>query len=89
MRIKFSPEVDKELKKIKQKNLQLAQRIEKQLTLFRKNPKHSSLRLHKLTGSLSNLWSISITRSIRMVYVKEDDEAYFIDIGTHDQVYKK
>lgn len=89
MQVSFSDEVDKQLKKIKQKDSKLAKRIEKQITLFIQNPKHPSLRLHKLTGDLQELWSISISKSIRMVYIFDENIAYFIDLGTHDEVYRK
>lgn len=94
MKIKLSSEVTTDLKKIKQKDIKLADRVEKQLILFTKNPKHPSLRTHKLSGNVENRWSISINKSIRMVYVivkrKEDEEstAYFVAIGTHDQAYR-
>jgi addiction module RelE/StbE family toxin len=89
MRIKFSPEVIQDLKKIKQKNIKLSERIQKQLYLFSTNLKHPSLRTHKLNSSISNLWSISITMSIRMVYkLLSENEAYFIKIGTHKDVYR-
>ena len=72
------------------KDKKLANRVEKQLSLFQNNPKHPSLRLHKLTGNFENRWSISITINVRMVYLKlEENVAYFIAIGTHDQVYRK
>lgn len=87
---KFSPLVQNELKKIYQKEKKLANRIEKQIVLFEENPKHPSLRIHKLSGSMNNAWSISVTMSIRMVYLLIDkDTALFIKIGTHDEVYKK
>ena len=89
MQIQFSEEVDHELKKIKQKDQLLTKRIEKQLVLFQENPRHPSLRLHKLSGELSELWSISISKSIRMVYIQDEDIAYFVDIGSHDEVYRK
>lgn len=89
MQIRVSDEVIKELGKISKKDKQLKARIEKQLALFAQNPRHPSLRLHKLSGELQNLWSISITRTIRMVYVQNGVEAYFTDIGTHDEVYRK
>ena len=90
MNIKFSPLVLKELQKIKRRDKKLSERIQKQLLLFISNHKHSSLRVHKLSGSMNNLWSISITMSIRMVYkLLAEDKAYFTDIGTHDEVYKK
>lgn len=89
MRIRFSDDVIKELRKISRKDRKLNIKIEKQLSLLSQNPKHPSLRLHKLTGKLQNLWSISITKSIRMTYLQKQDEVHFTDIGTHDEVYKK
>jgi addiction module RelE/StbE family toxin len=90
MRIKFAPEVVEALGKIKKKDLQLTHRIQKQLIIFASNPRHPSLRVHKLSGNFKNRWSISITNSVRMVYLLVDDDvAYFVAIGTHDQVYKK
>ncbi len=85
----ISPDLEKELKKIKARDRQLAQKIEKQLILFQTNHFHPSLRVHKLTGSLDNIWSISIDRNTRMLYILEENGALFFDIGTHDQVYKK
>ena len=89
MQIQFSEEVDRELNKIKQKDQLLIKRIEKQLALFQENPRHPSLRLHKLSGGLNELWSISISKGIRMVYIQDEDMAYFVDLGTHDEVYRK
>lgn len=90
MHIKLSPLVDKELTRIKQKDRKLSDRIAKQLALFATNPKHPSLRLHKIIDSTENVWSISITMSIRMLYtLLEKDLAYFFDIGKHEEVYRK
>ncbi len=90
MKSKISPLVQKEIINIQRKDKKLANRIEKQILLFEENPKHPSLRIHKLSGNRENMWSISITMSIRMVYLLiDDDQAIFIKIGTHDQVYKK
>jgi len=88
MKIKLSPEVIQNLKKLKQKDRKLFDRVEKQLALFLQNPKHPSLRTHKLTGKIENRWSISITKSIRMVYVIQEPTIYFVAIGTHDQIYR-
>jgi addiction module RelE/StbE family toxin len=89
MNFEISPDLNKELKKIKDRDKQLAQKIEKQLTLFQQNHFHPSLRVHKLIGNLSNYWSMSVDRNIRMLYMLSDNEAYFFEIGTHNQVYKK
>jgi addiction module RelE/StbE family toxin len=90
MKAKFSPLVQRDIIKIQKKNKNLANRIEKQIALFEENPKHPSLRTHKLTGSLGNLRSISISMSIRMVYtLLDEDNALFVKIGTHDEVYRR
>lgn len=90
MIVKLSSSVQKEIKKIYQKDKKLANRIEKQIALFEENPKHPSLRTHKLSGAMDNMWSMSITMNIRMVYVLLDQShVIFVKIGTHDEVYGK
>lgn len=95
MKAKLSPLVGQRLKDLYQKDPKLVLRIEKQISLFESNPRHPSLRTHKLTGKVGNRWSISINKSLRMVYVIVEYEnggefvAYFVDIGTHNQVYGK
>lgn len=52
--------------------------------LFRDNPFHPSIRLHKLKGKLNGLWSISIDRKYRIIFKPLDDGIIlFISIGTH------
>ena len=90
MKIEFSPETKKDLERIKRKDPALIKKIHKQLQLFTLNPKHPSLRLHKLSGNLKYFWSISITKDFRMIYqLKSEDTAYFVDLGTHNEVYGK
>ncbi|OGY11981.1 MAG: hypothetical protein A3A58_02755 [Candidatus Blackburnbacteria bacterium RIFCSPLOWO2_01_FULL_41_27] len=94
MEISFQKKVVKRLKEIKKTQPRLSVKIKKQLKLFKNNPRHPSLRTHKLGGVLSNTRSISMDRNIRMTYcikVEADGEktAIFLDIGTHDEVYKK
>jgi len=90
MIIKFAPKIKKSLVKIKSKNPKLFWLIDKQIQLFQSNPKHPSLRIHKLSGKYSDLWSLTITSGIRILYrTPEKDIIYFTAIGTHDQVYRK
>ncbi len=94
MRIKLSADVLKDLKRLKRKDPGILKKVEKQLAIFAHNPKHPSLRTHKLTGEIENRWSISVTKSLRMIYIvlKEEDGkivAYFVAIGTHEQVYRE
>lgn len=75
------------------RNRRLIEKVEKQTQLFSQNPNHPSLRLHKLTNTSEDTWSISIDRSIRMLfyYRENSDEkvAIFFDLGSHDQLYRK
>lgn len=85
---KFSPDVYKKLQMIQSKDNKLFQKIQKQLKLLKEDPKHKSLRLHKVTREVKNSWSISINKSFRMIYT-EDGFIYFFEMGTHDEVYRK
>jgi mRNA-degrading endonuclease YafQ of YafQ-DinJ toxin-antitoxin module len=89
MRIRLDEKLQKEIKEIGKKDPKLFQKIQKQLGLFAIDPRHGSLRVHKLSGELDNMWSISITMNIRMIYLQDGNEAYFFDLGSHDEVYKK
>ena len=86
---KFSTNVNRKLKEIQKRDASLYNKIQKQLYLFINNPRHTSLRLHKIKRQDGlNIWSISINRSFRMLY-EESDFIYFFEIGTHDEVYRK
>ncbi|MCF7906039.1 type II toxin-antitoxin system mRNA interferase toxin, RelE/StbE family [Candidatus Gracilibacteria bacterium] len=62
----------------------IQQKAVKTDNLFRANPFHPSLRLHKLKGKLGGLWSISIDREYRIIFeVFEDGNVLFISIGRH------
>ncbi len=89
MRLSFSKEVTDYLQNIQKKNPKLFKKVHKQLSLFKENPKHPSLRTHKLEGNLSSSWSISIEKNIRMLYYISENKVVFFLIGTHDEVYKQ
>lgn len=89
MNISFSSSALKYLHDVKKKNPKLAIKIQQKLALFQDNPKHPSLRTHKLAGDLSNSWSISIEENIRMLYYVKKDGIVFFLIGMHDEVYRK
>jgi len=60
------------------------------LQLFINNPFEDTLRTHKLSGKLADLWSFSLDYSVRVVFYFTDDvpiKAVLVDIGTHDEVY--
>lgn len=85
----FTSEVAKYLSKLKRSNPKVFAQIRKQLVLFETNPKHISLRIHKLSGKLDGSWSLSIGQKLRLIYFIKDGEAWGYDIGTHNEVYRK
>ena len=87
--IRFSPDVYKKLQKLRTKDSILFQQVYKKLKIFEQDPLHPSLRLHKVTREVENVCSISINMSIRMLYTESEEDYYFFEIGTHDEVYRK
>ncbi len=68
---------------------ELHNQYRKTLELLELNPKHPSLRLHKLTGPISNLHSVSINISYRMTleFLVEGNAILPVNIGKHEDVY--
>ena len=71
------------------KHPDLISQYEKTLKILEINPYHPSLRLHKLRGKLSELYSVSINISYRVtiIFLIDNDKIIPIDIGSHDEVY--
>lgn len=71
------------------KHPDILSQYEKTLKLLEINPHHPSLRLHKLQGKLSELYSVSINISYRISidFIIENDQIILIDIGSHDELY--
>ena len=67
----------------------LLAQYEKALQLLELNPFHPSLRLHRLSGSLSDLHSISINISYRITleFLIEDGKIILVNVGSYDEVY--
>ena len=67
----------------------LLAQYEKALKLLELNPFHPSLRLHRLSGSLSDLHSISINISYRITleFLIEDGKIILVNVGSHDEIY--
>ncbi|OGU77140.1 MAG: plasmid stabilization protein [Ignavibacteria bacterium RBG_16_34_14] len=76
------------VKKFIKKHPELISQYEKTLKLLEMNPTHPSLRLHKLSGKLSELHSVSINISYRIsvYFLINEDKIIPVDIGSHDEV---
>ena len=82
----------KRARKFFAKHPQVLQQYEKMLQLLCINPQHPALslrRLHKLSGRLEGLFSVSINISYRVIinFIIRNDQIVLIDIGSHDEVY--
>lgn len=87
--IHASPRFTKEFRKLSATNHKLTNRVDKQLQTLINNPTHPSLHIHKLTGDLDQVWSISVTRSLRISFHFAGSSIILHDIGTHDQLYRR
>jgi len=86
----FTDNYLKRAKKFAKKHPELKQQYLKTLQLLELNPFHPALRLHKLTGRLQELHSVSINLSYRITIelLIEDDEIIPINVGIHQDVYR-
>ena len=87
--INYSERYKKREQKFFRKHRDLLSKYEKTLRLLEANPFHPSLRLHKLSGNLEKLHSVSLDMQYRitMEFYMEDEKIIPVNIGTHDDVY--
>ncbi len=69
---------------------QLIGQYEKTLKLLELNPFHPSLKLHRLSGRLNELFAVSINVSFRITLelLISEKEIIPVNIGIHDDIYK-
>jgi len=75
----------RQLKQKVKKKPSLESTIKKKLNLLLKQPKNSSLRLHKLKGKRIEQYSISIEKNLRITFLKKKNNYILTDLITHDQ----
>lgn len=88
-RLVFTEGYNKRASKWLGKHAALRDQYLKTLQLMELNINHPSLRLHKLSGSLNSLSSVSINVSYRITLelIIQDKDIIMINIGAHDEVY--
>lgn len=87
----FTESYEKRARKFLKKHPELKSQYKKTLQLLEINPQHPSLRLHKLSGKLSDLHSVSINISYRisLEFAIENDKIVLVNVGSHNEVYGK
>lgn len=88
MNVYLSKNFIKASKKLTKSNLLIKKKIKEKIKLFINNPKHPSLKLHKLKGKMVEDWSFSVENNLRIVFTYVEDGVLLVDIGSHDEVYK-
>ncbi len=87
MRVTYSEHFTRAFKKLSDAQKKAVQDT---LAIFFEEPLHTSLKNHKLSGVFFGLRSISVAKDLRIIYRAEHGHTVivFIDVGTHDQVYR-
>lgn len=85
----FTEQYTKRAIRFLKRHPELEQQYLKTLQLLEADPFHPSLRLHKLSGRLDGLHSVSINLSYRITleFLIHDCEIVPVNVGDHDSVY--
>jgi toxin HigB-1 len=85
----FTAQYEKRALRFLKRHPELERQYLKALQLLEANPFHPSLRLHRLSGRLDGLHSVSINLSYRITleFLIENQEIIPIDVGDHNTVY--
>ena len=88
-RIIYTKSYLKRAAKFAKRHPDVLSQYEKTLKLLELNPFHPSLRLHRLSGTLSALHSVSINISYRITleFLVENGKIILVNVGSHDEVY--
>ncbi len=88
IKVSFSSSFKRSFKKRIKGNSDLEARFWQKLARFTSDPFEQSLKTHKLSGKLQELWSFSVGYDARVLfYFTDEGDAVFVDIGSHDEVY--
>jgi len=85
----FTAQYEKRARRFLKRHPDLESNYLKSLKLLETNPFHPSLRLHRLSGRLSGLHSISITLSHRVTleFLINGEDIVPVNVADHDTVY--
>ena len=89
-KIEITDTYQKKLIKFLKRHRSITSKYAKVIRLLEVDPHHPSLRLHKLSGKLEMLHSVSIDMQYRITIecIIEEKKIIPINIGTHDEVYR-
>ncbi len=86
--IVFSKKFDKSYIIRIKPNKKLAEKFDLKLSVFVSSRASRLLNDHPLLGKHKGCRAFSVTGDIRVIYEETEDSIIFLDVGTHNQVYK-
>jgi mRNA-degrading endonuclease YafQ of YafQ-DinJ toxin-antitoxin module len=87
-RVFFTSRFEKKLKTFQSRHPELSAAVEVAVIVIAKDAHAVSLRLHRLNGPLNDYFTARLSRNYRIVFALEPGRVIFLDIGTHDDVYR-
>ncbi len=61
---------------------EIQERVDQKLRFLARDPRHPSLRIHKLRG-VKGLWELSVTMNYRVVFQINDEYCVLLGVGPH------
>ena len=79
--VRFKPGFIRQYKKLPKA---LREEVQEKIQMFRQDPRHPQLKIHKLGGSLEGALSFSVNYKFRIVYEwHQHDVAVLLAVGDH------
>lgn len=57
------------------------------LRRFARDPQDHVLRTHRLKGDLASFWAFSVDDDLRVVFRRDGEVAFLVNLASHDEVY--
>ena len=89
MRIYTTSRFERRLKSFLKSRPDLSDKVRGAIADITATPFSRHLKTHKLSGPLKRCLAARITHGYRIIFLLTDDELCFIDIGSHDELYKR
>lgn len=84
MRVTASSRFLRRAKKLREPGASL---LRAALRRFAADPQDPLLRTHKLKGDLADYWSFSVDDDLRVLFRRDGEDVFLVNLGSHDQVY--
>jgi len=66
----------------------IKRKTKERVKIFRRDPFRPTLDTHKLHGKLKDKWSFCVKGQYRILFIFDNNDVIFLDIGPHD-IYKR